>query len=196
MLLPFQNLPGRFEGDESIAGACLQSDGFFFKFLSANETGATGSHQAGFYIHRQAYWLFFPQPGKKGENSFRDIEIEWADGTVTSSRFTWYGKGNKSEYRITKGLHFLGEENTGDLLVLARKTDGFFKGFLLAQENSIEAFLDELSLNPSHSGQAFRIAGGAIQAEEEQSELNGFEQSLNEALQDCLQNPDSPFPTA
>ncbi len=193
MLLPFQNLPGRFEG-KAPASACLESAGFFFKFLSANESGATGSHQAGFYIHREAYWLFMPAPGKKGENYYRDVEIHWPDDTVTASTFRWYGKGTRSEYRLTQGFHFLGEENTGDLLILARQVDGIFRGFLLSSEESIESFFQELSLNPSDSGVAYAIQNGEIQLPGLQSDSD-FERSLQEALAEHLHSQ-TPFPTA
>ncbi|MBU43510.1 MAG: restriction endonuclease [Spirochaetaceae bacterium] len=195
MLLPFQNLPGRFEGEEP-ASVCLKSSGFFFKFLSANETGATGSHQAGFYIHRDAYWLFMPEPGKKGENQYRDVAIHWPEGTVTDSRFRWYGKGTRSEYRLTQGFHFLGEENTGDLLVLARLEESVFQGFLLSREESIESFLQELGLNPSDSGKAYGIQNGEIQLPGLQySAEDQFESTLQDALREYLE-PDAPFPAA
>ncbi|MCB1138636.1 MAG: hypothetical protein KDK25_01800 [Leptospiraceae bacterium] len=195
MLLPFQNLAGRFEG-KAPASSCLESRGFFFKFLSANETGATGSHQAGFYIQREAYWLFMDSPGKKGENRDRHVLIHWPDGSSTTSRFTWYGKGTRSEYRLTQGFHFLDESNTGDLLILACIADGEFLGFLLSGEESMEAFFEELSLNPSDSGKAYSIQNSeiqlpGIQATEEQS----FEHALMDTLEEYLA-PDAPFPAA
>ncbi len=193
MLLPFQNLPGRFEG-RAPASACLESTGFFFKFLSANETGATGSHQAGFYIHREAYWLFMPAPGKKGENDYRDVEIHWPDGMVTESKFRWYGKGTRSEYRLTQGFHFLNEDNTGDLLILVRLEEGIFRGFLLSSEDNIESFLQELSLNPSDSGVAYAVQNGEIQLPGLQTDSD-FERSLLEALGQHLATG-APFPTA
>lgn len=195
MLLPFQNLAGRFEG-RAPASVCLESTGFFFKFLSANETGATGSHQSGFYIQREAYWLFLDAPGKKGENRDRHVEIHWPDGSTTISRFTWYGKGTRSEYRLTQGFHFLHEENTGDLLILARVDDGVFRGFLLSGEENMEAFFQELSLNPSDSGRAYAINNGEIQLPGIQSNIgDGFEGTMELALAEHL-GPDSPFPTA
>ncbi|MEQ8353663.1 MAG: type II restriction endonuclease [Leptospiraceae bacterium] len=195
MLLPFQNLPGRFEG-KAPASVCLKSTGFFFKFLSANESGATGSHQAGFYIHREAYWLFMPEPGKKGENEYRDVEIHWPDSSVTASRFRWYGKGTRSEYHLTRGFHFLGEENTGDLLILARLEEGIFQGFLLSREENIEAFFEELSLNPSDSGRAYAIQNGEIQLPGLHSvSEDQFQKSLHLALSEYL-DTGTPFPTA
>ena len=40
----------------------------FCKFLSANDTGQTGGHQAGIYISKPAIPILFTDPGKKGEN--------------------------------------------------------------------------------------------------------------------------------
>ena len=38
----------------------------FCKFLSANDTGQTGGHQAGIYISKPAIPILFTDPGKKG----------------------------------------------------------------------------------------------------------------------------------
>jgi hypothetical protein len=66
----------------------------FFKFISANDSGKTGSHQAGFYIPKNAISIAFEHPGKKGENKEKFIKIEWQNGLTTNSRFIYYGKIN------------------------------------------------------------------------------------------------------
>ena len=40
----------------------------FCRFITANDTGKNGSHQAGFYIPKCAAALLFDTPGVKGEN--------------------------------------------------------------------------------------------------------------------------------
>ena len=44
----------------------------FCKFLSANDTGKTGGHQAGIYIAKPAVPIIFEQPFEKGHASSRD----------------------------------------------------------------------------------------------------------------------------
>ena len=40
----------------------------FCRFITANDTGKNGSHQAGFYIPKCAAALLFAPPGVRGEN--------------------------------------------------------------------------------------------------------------------------------
>ena len=52
----------------------------FCRFITANDTGKNGSHQAGFYIPKCAAALLFDTPGVKGENKdivTIKIEEEW-----------------------------------------------------------------------------------------------------------------------
>ena len=49
----------------------------FCKFISANDVGATGAHQAGFYIPKNCWPLMFDAPGIKGTNKDRFIKIRW-----------------------------------------------------------------------------------------------------------------------
>ncbi len=82
----------------------------FCKFLSANDTGKTGGHQAGIYIAKPAVPIIFDQLFEKGQNHDRWVNIEWHDGKTTETRFIYYGQGTRNEYRITnfgKGFEFL-----------------------------------------------------------------------------------------
>src|SRR5690606_23549660 len=91
-----------------------QSEISFTKFITANDTGATGGHQAGFHIHKGAWPLFFDGAGVRGRNRERFVTIKWQDDFETSSRFIYYGKGTRNEYRLTrfgKGFPFLQDEN-------------------------------------------------------------------------------------
>ena len=102
--------------------ACTDSPIAFSKFITANDTGATGGHQAGFHIHKHAWKLFFDTPGEKGKNKDVFIKIKWQNNFETDSRFIYYGVGTRNEYRLTrfgKGFPFLNEEKIGDLLIIA-----------------------------------------------------------------------------
>jgi len=137
------------EDIEKLVNDCQNSQGFFFKYISANDTGQTGAHQAGFYMPRDVWPLFFTEPGRKGENRDCNIIIRWSNSSETNSRFIWYGQGTRSEYRLTKGITFLEDENTGDVLVLIKQDTQFFKAYLLHLEDEIESFFSAFNLSPT-----------------------------------------------
>lgn len=96
----------------------------FCRFITANDTGKNGSHQAGFYIPKCAAALLFDTPGVKGENKDKMVKVKWQDDFTTDSRFIYYGQGTRNEYRITrfgKGFPFFEEDNVGDLLILPNR---------------------------------------------------------------------------
>lgn len=74
----------------------------FCRFITANDTGKNGSHQAGFYIPKCAAPLLFDKPGVKGENKDKLVKVKWQDDFLTDSRFIYYGQGTRNEYRITR----------------------------------------------------------------------------------------------
>ncbi|MGL4807028.1 MAG: type II restriction endonuclease, partial [Bacteroidales bacterium] len=126
-----------------------QSRNAFCKFISANDAGETGAHQAGFYMPKDTVPLMFETPGVKGENKDRFIKIKWQDDFETESRFIYYGKGSRNEYRLTrfgKGFPFLREQNVGDLLILAHIEEDQYEGFVLSHDLDIEAFFTEFNL--------------------------------------------------
>lgn len=47
----------------------------FCRFITANDTGKNGSHQAGFYIPKCAAALLFDTPGVKGENKDKMVKV-------------------------------------------------------------------------------------------------------------------------
>ena len=88
----------------------------FCKFISANDVGVTGAHQAGFYIPKNCWPLMFDAPGIKGTNKDRFIKIRWQNDFETVSRFIYYGSGTRNEYRLTrlgKNFPFFQEDNVG-----------------------------------------------------------------------------------
>ena len=130
--------------------AVQQSDIAFTKFITANDTGATGGHQAGFHIHKNAWQLFFDTAGVKGSNKDRFITIRWQDDFETISRFIYYGTGTRNEYRLTrfgKGFPYLQDENIGDLLVFAKTPNEFYEAFVLQSDEEIDEFLAALNIS-------------------------------------------------
>lgn len=88
--------------------AVLSGQRAYCKFLAANDTGLTGGHQAGIYISKPSIPILFDEPGIKGTNKEKWVKVKWQDGIETDTRFIYYGKGTRNEYRITNfGAVFL-----------------------------------------------------------------------------------------
>lgn len=124
----------------------------FAKTLAPNDTGLTGGHQCGIYIPKTSTDLIFDAPFSKGDNHERWSDIVWNDGLVTHSRFVYYGKGTRNEYRIThfgRGFEWLGVEHTGDLFIICKASADLYYAYLLSTEEDIEAYLDAFSLPPT-----------------------------------------------
>ncbi|WP_223804665.1 EcoRII N-terminal effector-binding domain-containing protein [Lactococcus protaetiae] len=101
---------------EKAISAVVENNKSFCRFLTANDTGLTGAHQAGIFIPKPANSILFETPGQKGENKDKFVKIKWQDNLTTDSRFIYYGVGTRDEYRITKfgrGFPFLQPEHTG-----------------------------------------------------------------------------------
>jgi signal transduction histidine kinase len=115
----------------------------FCKFISANDAGSTGAHQAGLYIPKNSINLIFDEPGQVGSNMEKFAEIEWSDGTIAFCRFIYYGQGTRNEYRVTRlGRSF----NVGDFIIIVKKTETQYLGFLLQSEAEKNDFLNEFNL--------------------------------------------------
>lgn len=126
----------------------------YCKFTTPNDTGQTGSHQAGYHLHKDSWPLFFDSPGKKGLNKDRLVTIKWQDDFETESRFIYYGVGTRDEYRLTRfgrGFPYLQDDNVGDLVILSRVQDYYFEGFVLQTEEDIEEFLAAFGLSPAET---------------------------------------------
>lgn len=133
----------------------------FCRFITANDTGKNGSHQAGFYIPKCAALLLFDKPGTKGENKSKLVKVKWQDDFVTDSRFIYYGQGTRNEYRITrfgKNFPFFEEENVGDLLIIAQESDDYYHGFVLQTDQEIDDFFAYFNLSPEMTNQLIDIS--------------------------------------
>lgn len=71
--------------------AVLNSQKSYCKFLSANDTGLTGGHQAGIYISKPSIPILFDEPGTKGTNKEKWVKVKWQDDLETDTRFIYYG---------------------------------------------------------------------------------------------------------
>ena len=131
----------------------LNSKRGFCKFLSANDTGATGGHQSGILISKSAVDMMFSrQELEQDAIPKRTVKIRWQDDFETESSFTFYE--SKNELRITRfgrGFPFLKPEQTGALFVFTQQTDIDYSGFFLETEEEIEEFLTTFAIDPTQT---------------------------------------------
>jgi len=136
------------------------------KFISPNDTGVTGSHQAGFYLPKTVWKMYTPDAPAKGTNSKHPVKIKWHDGRITESVVTWYGKETRSEYRLTrfgKDFPFLMSDRVGDLLILIPRSASEFSGYVFNFDEDIEEILVSLGVQPFDHWAIYR--NGAAQVE-------------------------------
>lgn len=137
----------------------MQSMGAFCRFITANDTHASGSHQSGFLMPIAAYPLIFNQEKVKGENEDKTVSIRWQNDRVTNNRMIYYGKA-KNELRITrfgKGFPFFEESYVGDLLIVAKQTEEDYDGFVLSSEDDIETFMSYFNLSADQTNQMIYV---------------------------------------
>ena len=139
-----------------------QSKAAWCRFITGNDTGTTGSHQAGFYIPKCASELLFDEPGRKGENKEKTVLIKWQNDFTTESCMKYYGQGTRNEYRITRfgrGFPFLQDDNVGDLLIIAKFTEEDYAGYVLNFDEDIDEFFATFNLAPDETNQLIDVAG-------------------------------------
>ena len=134
--------------------AALHGQKVFCKFLSANDTGRTGGHQAGIYISKPSVPILFDEPGKNGQNKEKWVKVKWHNDFETDTRFIYYGQSTRNEYRITnfgRGFPFLKPEYTGALFVFVQNSSEDYQGFVLNTEDEINQFLDAFGISPTET---------------------------------------------
>lgn len=157
----------------------LNSETSFCKFLSANDTGATGGHQSGILISKSAISMLFTQQQLEWDGiPKRTVKITWQDDFVTESSFTYYD--SKSELRITRfgrGFPFLKPDQTGALFVFTKQSEDDYCGYFLETEDDIEEFLNAFGISPTETN--CLIDAGRVQPEtQEKLEIQEFIKSL------------------
>jgi type II restriction enzyme len=192
----------------------LKGGNALLKFISPNDAGITGTHQCGFYLPKPIWEMYAAFGPEKGRNDEAEVTVHWQeDQWVTDSRVKWYGKGTRSEYRLTrfgKGFPFLTHESVGDLLVLIPQNHHTFKAYVLDNDEDIEDIQAALGVEVTGFWGAFSNGKPRIETEsqcierrfrrfvehlEEFPTGNAFSQETLEALQECVErfvqlNPD------
>ncbi|MCM1283303.1 MAG: type II restriction endonuclease [Muribaculaceae bacterium] len=146
----------------------LNSDKGFCKFLSANDTGATGGHQSGILISKSAVEMMFSKGELEQESILkRTVTIKWQDDFETESCFTYYE--SKNELRITRfgrGFPFLKPEQTGALFVFTKQMDTDYSGYFLETDGEIEEFLDAFGISPTETNSLIDIQNVSAKTQE------------------------------
>lgn len=96
----------------------------------------------------------FDCPGQKGENKDRNITIKWQDTFETESRFIYYGRGTRNEYRLTRfgrGFPFLTDDNVGDLFILRQIEPNYYEAYVLSADDDIDSFLGAIGISPTET---------------------------------------------
>lgn len=158
----------------------LNSEKAFCKFLSANDTGATGGHQSGILISKSAVAMMFrKQEFERSGIPKRTVKIRWQDEFETESCFTYYE--SKNELRITRfgrGFPFLKPDRTGALFVFTQQTDVDYSGYFLDTDEEIEEFLDTFGISPTETNSLIDIGKVSSQTQEKlaiQEFISGLE---------------------
>lgn len=127
----------------------LENGQALLKFISPNDAGLTGSHQCGFYLPKKCYEMFTPQFPEEGVNHRHPVRVTWQGDLVTDSVVAWYGRGTRSEYRLTKfgrDFPFLREDAVGNLLVLVPRDQSNFFAYVLTSDEDMEELQAVLSV--------------------------------------------------
>ena len=146
----------------------LNSKKGFCKFLSANDTGATGGHQSGILISKSAVdMLFSKQELAVDCITKKNVIIRWQDELKTESSFTYYE--SKNELRITRfgrGFPYLKPEQTGAMFVFTKQTDIDYCGYFLETDEEIETFLDTFGISPTETNRLIDITKMSSETQE------------------------------
>lgn len=154
--------------------SAVSSEYAFCKFLSANDTGATGGHQSGILVSVSAKNMMFTEKLPADSILKRNIKIIWQNDFWTESTFTYYS--SKKELRITKfgrGFPLLRPEQTGALFVFTKQSDDDYSGYILETEEDIEEFLDTFGISPTETNCLFG-AGGVQQDKRERIAIEKY----------------------
>lgn len=133
----------------------------FCRFITGNDAGTTGSHQAGFYIPKNAAPLLFGEQCHRGENREKWVTIKWQNDIETASRFIYYGQRTRNEYRITRfgrNFEFLQDRYVGSLIIIAEIDTDYYKAFVLESDDDIESFLSYFNLSTEQTNQIIDLS--------------------------------------
>lgn len=157
----------------------------YTKYITQNDTNIR-SHQSGYYLHKDAWKLFFDEPFKKGQNIDKLAQITWQSEFTTQSRVVYYG-AKKNEYRLTrfqKDFPFRSDDCIGDLLIICRMANDDYQAFVLESDDDINDFFAAFNISPAD-------ADGMI---DQGDETHGPEAAMMRCFQTFLSSVRREFP--
>lgn len=171
---------------EAAITSVLNSKKGFCKFLSANDTGATGARQSGILISKTAMEMLFSRQQLKQDGiPKRIVKIKWQNDLETESCFTYYE--SKNELRITRfgrKFPFLHIDQTGSLFVFTKQAEEDYSGYFLDTEEEIEAFLNAFGISPTETNRLINLENICAKTQEQM------------AIQKFIANLKVDFPTS
>lgn len=167
------------EISEKAIAAVLNGKTSYCKFLSANDSGETGGHQAGILISKSVKSMFWTdQEIQENHILKRHAKIRWQDDYETDCTLTWYA--SKNELRITgfgRGKSPLCPRLTGALFVMVKDSEESYQGYLLNSDATIEHFLAMFGLTPAETNRPIEINRASPEAREKIA-IDSFLQTL------------------
>lgn len=143
----------------------------YCKFLSANDSGETGGHQAGILISKSAKDMLFSEHELRENHILKKTGvIKWQDDFTTSCTFTWYE--SKNELRITgfgRGFPLLRPDFTGALFVLIKDSERDYQGYIFNTDEDIQEFLDSFGLTPAETNRPIQASQITAEFREKQA---------------------------
>ena len=126
-----------------------KNGGAYCKFLSANDSGENGSHQAGILISNRAMELFITEEEKRSSDIVKKpVDIIWPDGIKRRNIYTYYH--SKKEARITsfgKDFKYRRPDMTGSLFIITKNDDQTYQTWFLENADEIDEFLSDFSIS-------------------------------------------------
>ena len=128
------------------------------KTLSRNDTGETGSHQAGIAIPKITEILsFFPDLDKKIKNDNIQMNFKDSSGKTWEFKFIYYNNkfhgdgGTRNEYRLTRTTGFIKNYalKEGDIITLSKYKNDQYSIGLTENKSSPETQEEILILGKS-----------------------------------------------
>ena len=169
--------------------ATLKAQESFCKFLSANDSGETRSHQSGILISKTSKNMLFTDQELE-ENSILNKEalIKWQDSFTTTCKYSWF-KG-KNELRLSgfgRGFPLVGSDYTNALFILIKESSEYFWGYLLNTDDDKREFVEVFDIDPNNPNKHidFDAALTRIIEKESQKDENIIKQ--NNLISCCLE---------
>ena len=138
---------------QSALDSVRDSQMVFCKFLSANDSGETGSHQRGVLISKSARRMLFPDERLFSGKVKRTAKIMWQNEESIRCTFTYY-ESKKGECRITgfgRNFEYIQPEMTGSIFVLTKQSDDEYSAYILEDEDDIDLFLETQNISASET---------------------------------------------